>query len=89
MKLRVVLSTSPLISPFYEDGIEVALTAADMEVNTEVVLTGDFLAYVNSANSDSLVLKKLKQLELYEIEPSYDENFKAGSAKDLIKEVIY
>lgn len=69
MKLRIVLSSSPLNSPFFEDGIEVALTAADMEVETEVVLTGSFLEYVKNAFPEDIVTKKLKQLELYEIEP--------------------
>lgn len=69
MKLRIVLASSPLNSPFFEDGIEVALTAADLEVETEVVLTGAFLEYVKNTSPDDIVLKKLKQLELYEIEP--------------------
>ena len=61
MKLRIVLSSSPLNSPFFEDGIEVALTAADMEVETEVVLTGSFLEYVKNAFPEDIVIKKLKQ----------------------------
>ena len=50
MKLRIVLASSPLNSPFFEDGIEVALTAADLEVETEVVLTGAFLEYVKNTS---------------------------------------
>ena len=88
MKLRIVLSSSPLNSPFFEDGLEVALTAADLEVETEVVLTGAFLEYVKNTSPDDIVLKKLKQLELYEIEPLYEENQVTCSDKR-IKQIVY
>ena len=88
MKLRIVLASSPLNSPFFEDGIEVALTAADLEVETEVVLTGAFLEYVKNTSPDDIVLKKLKQLELYEIEPLYEEN--QVTCSDMrIKQIVY
>ena len=88
MKLRIVLASSPLNSPFFEDGIEVALTAADLEVETEVALTGAFLEYVKNTSPDDIVLKKLKQLELYEIEPFYEEDQVTCSDKR-IKQIVY
>ncbi|WP_286035787.1 hypothetical protein [Succinatimonas hippei] len=88
MKLRIVLASSPLNSPFFEDGIEVALTAADLEVETEVVLTGAFLEYVKNTSPDDIVLKKLKQLELYEIEPFYEEDQVTCSDPN-IKQIVY
>lgn len=88
MKLRIVLASSPLNSPFFEDGIEVALTAADLEVETEVVLTGAFLEYVKNTSPDDIVLKKLKQLELYEIEPLYEEDQVTCSDPN-IKQIVY
>ena len=88
MKLRIVLSSSPLNSPFFEDGLDVALTAADLEVETEVVLTGAFLEYVKNTSPDDIVLKKLKQLELYEIEPFYEEDQVTCSDPN-IKQIVY
>ncbi|WP_281758290.1 hypothetical protein [Succinatimonas hippei] len=88
MKLRIVLASSPLNSPFFEDGIEVALTAADLEVETEVVLTGAFLEYVKNTSPDDIVLKKLKQLELYEIEPLYEED-QVTCSDPQIKQIVY
>lgn len=88
MKLRIVLASSPLNSPFFEDGIEVALTAADMEVETEVVLTGAFLEYVKNTSPDDIVLKKLKQLELYEIEPIREDTSVICQAPQ-IKQIVY
>lgn len=88
MKLRIVLASSPLNSPFFEDGIEVALTAADLEVETEVVLTGAFLEYVKNTSPDDIVLKKLKQLELYEIEPFYVED-QVTCSDPQIKQIVY
>ena len=88
MKLRIVLSSSPLNSPFFEDGIEIALTAADMEVETEVVLTGSFLEYVNNAFPEDIVIKKLKQLELYDIVPLRQEDLIACE-DSRIKQIIY
>lgn len=88
MKLRIVLASSPLNSPFFEDGLEVALTAADLEVETEVVLTGAFLEYVKNTSPDDIVLKKLKQLELYEIEPFYEEDQVTCSDPN-IKQIVY
>lgn len=88
MKLRIVLSSSPLNSPFFEDGIEVALTAADMEVETEVVLTGSFLEYVKNAFPEDIVIKKLKQLELYEIEPIREDTSVICQAPQ-IKQIVY
>lgn len=88
MKLRIVLASSPLNSPFFEDGIEVALTAVDLEVETEVVLTGAFLEYVKNTSPDDIVLKKLKQLELYEIEPFYEEKQVTCSDRR-IKQIVY
>ena len=88
MKLRIVLASSPLNSPFFEDGIEVALTAADLEVETEGVLTGAFLEYVKNTSPDDIVLKKLKQLELYEIEPFYEEK-QVTCSDPQIKQIVY
>lgn len=88
MKLRIVLASSPLNSPFFEDGIEVALTAADLEVETEVVLTGAFLEYVKNTSPDDIVLKKLKQLELYEIEPIREDTSVICQAPQ-IKQIVY
>ena len=67
MKIRIILRSSPLVSPFYEDGLEVALAAADMEIDTQVFFTGPFLEYIESVPSDNLVNKKIKQLYLYDI----------------------
>ena len=88
MKLRIVLASSPLNSPFFEDGIEVALTAADMEVKTEVVLTGSFLEYVKNAVPEDIVIKKLKQLEIYEIDPLREEEL--GTCQDIqVRQIVY
>ena len=88
MKLRIVLASSPLSSPFFEDGIEVALTAADMEVATEVVLTGAFLEYVKNAVPEDIVIKKLKQLEIYEIDPLREEEL--GTCQDIqVRQIVY
>lgn len=88
MKLRIVLASSPLNSPFFEDGIEVALTAADMEVETEVVLTEAFLEYVKNALPEDIVIKKLKQLELYDIEPLCEEELIACENSQ-IRQIVY
>ena len=59
-----------------------------MEVETEVVLTGSFLEYVKNAFPEDIVIKKLKQLELYDIVPLRQEDLIACE-DSRIKQIIY
>ena len=57
--ILVVLSSDPLKSDLYEQGIEVTLNLADAEVSVEAYFEGEF--------------KKLKQINLYEVKCSSND----------------
>ncbi len=65
--LTVVLSRDPQISSFYEQGLEVAMTCADLNEECQVVLEGYFLEHIKQASADDVAVKKLAQLGLYDI----------------------
>lgn len=96
----VVISSNPIKSVSFEQGIEVALNLADAELEVQVLLEGDFLEYVQSSASEDVVIKKLKQLFLYEVEvcvkgkvESFDwkviENKKSSFYKDFSSVVVF
>ena len=63
----VILSSSPFVSQSYEQGIEVALNLAEAEIGVRVLLAGDFARAIKSSKAESIFVKKLKQLELFDI----------------------
>ena len=63
--ILVVLSSDPLKSDLYEQGIEVTLNLADADVSVEADFEGEFLKALKEASNDSIFYKKLKQINLY------------------------
>ncbi len=67
--ILIVLSTSPLKSGIYIQGIEAALNIAESEAESvKVYLDSDFSLSVNSDTLDAEHTKRLKQLFLFDIE---------------------
>ena len=71
--ILVVLSSDPLKSDLYEQGIEVTLNLADAEVSVEAYFEGEFLKALKEASNDSIFYKKLKQINLYEVKCSSND----------------
>ncbi len=63
----ILLASDPYTSQSYEQGIEVALNLAEAGIEVQVVLASDFLRASECMKEDSLILKKLNQLELFDI----------------------
>lgn len=67
--ILIVLSTSPLKSGIYIQGIEAALNIAESEAESvRVYLDSDFSLSVNSDTLEAEHTKRLKQLFLFDIE---------------------
>ena len=67
--ILIVLSTSPLKSGIYIQGIESALNIAESEAEAvKVYLDSDFFLSVNSDTLEADHTKRLKQLFLFDIE---------------------
>ena len=67
--ILIVLSTSPLKSGIYIQGIEAALNIAESEAEAvKVYLDSDFSLSVNSDTLEADHTKRLKQLFLFDIE---------------------
>lgn len=71
--ILVVLSSDPLKSDLYVQGIEVTLNLADAEVSVEAYFEGEFLKALKEASNDSIFYKKLKQINLYEVKCSSND----------------
>ncbi len=65
--LLIVFASSPLESLQFEQGLEVALAAADLELEVEVIFEGACAEAVQQASAQDSFVKKLGQLELYAI----------------------
>lgn len=63
----IILSSSPLVSDDYEQGIELTLTATDFNLDYKLIADKYFCNILNTLNSDHQVIKKLKQLELFDL----------------------
>ncbi len=65
----ILLQSAPLDSQAYEQGLEIAMSYGDFfeDNNIRVVLSGEFLQALLDSNPQSVFVKKLKQLELFEI----------------------
>lgn len=63
----ILLASDPYTSQSYEQGIEVALNLAEAGIEVQVVLASDFLRSYECMKEDSLILKKLNQLALFDI----------------------
>lgn len=63
----VALESDPYKYNFYEQGLDVAMTLADLEQEIEVVLSGDFANAAAGADNNVIFKKKLLQLELFDI----------------------
>ncbi len=63
----VILASDPYTSQSYEQGIEVALNLAEAGIEVQVVAASDFLRAYEGIKPDCVILKKLNQLELFDI----------------------
>ena len=73
--ILIVLSTSPLKSGIYIQGIESALNIAESEAESvKVYLDSDFSSSVNKNTLDAEHTKTLKQLFLFDIEVYSDRS---------------
>ena len=66
----IFLQSSPRDSQAYEQGLEMAMSYGDFfeDNNIKVIISGAFLQSVLVSNEQDIFIKKLKQLELFEIE---------------------
>lgn len=62
----IVLDSSPLESKAYEQGLEIVLTALDLGLGYTLAGTGDFAAALLGMDGGHEVVRKLRQLELYD-----------------------
>lgn len=67
MDYIIVISTDPEKNSDYEQGLEIAMTLSEIGINCCVCLEGDFLRKLEDSFEDIIYLKKLKQLELFDI----------------------
>ncbi|MGN0903233.1 MAG: hypothetical protein ACI4M9_08100 [Succinivibrio sp.] len=65
--ILIVLASDPMRSSFYEMGIETSINFSDAGTDVEVVIEGDFLRALKNSDDNSVYLKKLRQLALYDI----------------------
>ena len=85
----IVISTSPLKSSIYIQGIESALNIAESEAESvKVFLESDFSLSINQGSEDKEHVKRLKQLFLFDIEVYSDrplclDNVICSSRKEL------
>ena len=85
--VSIIISSSPVKSSMYEQGIECALNLCESENDVQVLLVGEFLDYLLE-HQDSVAFKKLKQLQLFEITTlSAKDNF-SFIEKAKIKEIL-
>ena len=65
--LLIVFSSSPINSDHFEQGIDVALAGADLELEIEILFEGECAEVLSQASVDSVFVKKLSQLQLYKM----------------------
>ncbi len=63
----VILASDPYTSQSYEQGIEVALNLAEAGIEVQVAVASDFQRIYEGMDPESVILKKLNQLELFDI----------------------
>ena len=87
--ILIVISTSPLKSSIYIQGIEAALNIAESESEpVAVFLESEFASSINQGCKDDEHVKRVKQLFLYDIDVYSDrktclDNVKCSSRNDL------
>ena len=67
MDYIIVITSDPDKNSDFEQGLEIAMTLSDLELKCSVSIEGDFLSKIENCSKDSVYLKKLKQLELFDI----------------------
>lgn len=65
--LIVVFSSVPEHSVQFEQGLEVALAAADLELEVKVIIEGACAKALLQVPTETIWVKKMRQLELYAI----------------------
>lgn len=90
----ILLQSSPKGSQAYEQGLEIAMSYGDFfeDNNIKVVISGEFLQAVLSSNMQDVFIKKLKQLELFEIKTfsltKTDYSFIATISNQQLREML-
>ncbi len=63
----IYLKTASRDNVFFDEGVNFATLAADMDVNVRVIVGGDLAEELASLQHDDDTVKKLRQLELFAI----------------------
>lgn len=63
--ITLILSSSPLYSDSFEQGLNVALNLDELGQRCQLVLDGEMLCYCEQAPAQDEVLRKLTQIELF------------------------
>ncbi|MBO6257958.1 MAG: hypothetical protein J6M93_01270 [Succinivibrio sp.] len=64
----IALESDPLRDVSYEQGLDIAMTLADLEQEVKVVILGAFAAACAKEDAHAVFRKKLLQLDLFDIE---------------------
>ncbi len=65
--LLIVFSSHPACGMRFEQGLEVALTAADLELEVEILFEAECAQFLMQAAAETDSVKKLGQLGLYDL----------------------
>lgn len=63
----IILDELPNYSNAYEQGIDLIMAAADYEIESCLMLSDNFANFLKEQANNSIYIKKLKQIELFEI----------------------
>lgn len=88
--MLIILQSDPRLNHDYEQGIELAISYGDLvEANDITVLVaGAFLQELVHAHGDEVFVKKLKQLELFEVEAVALEHTPCAFVKRVNKSAV-